>query len=322
MNRPDVVSSIIDGATLNANFVTLTLASCAIATFGLLENSAAVIIGAMIIAPLMAVIQAMAIGALEGDAITFQRSVSTLSLGVAFAAGVSALIAKSVGLSAFGSEILSRTRPNLLDLGIALAAGAVGAFARARPSVANTLAGTAIAVALMPPVCVVGIGIADADWLTSRGAALLFLTNLLGITLASMVVFLLAGLTRRRAGAALVWTGAMTALIVVPLALSLRTLVRESALENALRHALTTKTVTFENATLVSSQFDWLTEPPTATLLIRSPEALHPHQVASLETFAQRETGQRFRLVIDVSQVERVTATPSASPRPVRATPS
>ncbi len=327
--RDEIVSSLVENASLGSNYLTLILGSCAIATFGLLENSPAVIIGAMIIAPLMPVIQATAYGALEGEAAIFWRGLWTLSLGVVIAALLSALLARSVGLSEFGNEIVSRTRPNLLDLGIALAAGAVGGFARVRPSISNALAGTAIAVALMPPLCVVGIGIAAGDWQTSRGASLLFLTNLLGITLASMVVFLFAGYARRRAGPALAWTGALTALIVVPLALSLQTLVRESTLENALRRALTTETVTFRRATLVSSRFDWLSRPPTATLLVRSPEMLSAHQVASLETFARRETGQTFALVIDVSQVERVTsaqaqsspaAIPDQSPAPAIST--
>jgi uncharacterized hydrophobic protein (TIGR00271 family) len=312
--RGQIVSSLIEGANLNANFITLTVASCAIATFGLLENSAAVIIGAMIIAPLMTVIQATAYGALEGEARVFWRSVLTLSCGIIIAAIFSALLAKIVGLSEFGNEILSRTRPNLIDLGIALAAGTVGAFARVRPAISNTLAGTAIAVALMPPLCVVGIGLAGGDWQTSRGAMLLFLTNLLGITLASMVVFLLAGFARRRARSALVLTGALTALIVVPLALSLQTLVREAALENALRRALTTQTVTFRQATLVSSRFDWLSRPPTATLLVRSSVILSPHQVALLEAFARRETGQVFQLDIDVTHIERVIRACGAQP--------
>ncbi len=180
--REEMTSALIEGSSLSANYVVLILASCAIATFGLLENSPAVIIGAMIIAPLMPVIEATAYGALEGSAPVFWRAVITLTCGVTIAVALSAVLARSVGLSDFGSEILSRTRPNLLDLGIALAAGAVGGFARVRPSIANTVAGTAIAVALMPPLCVVGIGIAAGEWQTSRGALLLFITNLLGIT--------------------------------------------------------------------------------------------------------------------------------------------
>jgi uncharacterized hydrophobic protein (TIGR00271 family) len=303
-----VISSVVAGAALNTDYVALVVASCAIATFGLLENSPAVVIGAMIIAPIMPVIQAAAYGALEGSAPIFWRGAATLALGVLASVALSASLAKVVGLSELGSEILSRTRPNLLDLGIALAAGAIGGFARVRSSIANTLAGTAIAVALMPPLCVAGIGIAVARWQISLGAMFLFATNLLGITLASMIVLLLGGYARRRARSALGWTVALTMSIVVPLAVSLRTLVREAALENALHEALTTRTVTFRQATLVSSRFDWLLDPPEVTLLVRSNAMLSSHQVALLEVFARRVTGQRFKLVIDVSQIKSVTA--------------
>jgi len=308
-----VISSLVAGATLNSDYVAMVTASCAIATFGLLENSPAVIIGAMIIAPIMPVIQAAAYGALEGSGTVFWRGVATLAIGVFASVALSASLAKLVGLSELGTEILSRTRPNLLDLGIALAAGAIGSFARVRASIANTLAGTAIAVALMPPLCVAGIGIAEARWEISLGAMLLFATNLLGITLSSMFVLLLGGYARRRAGSALGWTAALTILIIVPLAISLRTLVREAALESALNEALTTRTVTFRQATLVSSRFDWLSDPPQVTLLVRSGAMLSSHQVSLLETFAHKVTGQRFKLVLDVSQIKSVTAA-QASP--------
>jgi uncharacterized hydrophobic protein (TIGR00271 family) len=305
--RADLFAGLSSESAFGLNYVVLTLASCAIATLGLLENSVAVIIGAMIVAPLMPVIQALAFSALDGIARTFWRSLITLVVGMVLAIVLSASIARVVDLSSFGSEILARGRPNLLDLGIALAAGTVGAFARMRPSVASAVAGTAIAVALMPPLCVVGIGAASADWDLSRGALLLFLTNLLGITLASMCTFLIGGYARRRAGTALGWTSALTALIVVPLALSLQGLVRENVLEGALRRALA-QTVTFRDASLVSSNVDWLTQPPTAALLVRSPAVPTPHQIALLEAFVRRATGQSFRLVLDVSQVERVTS--------------
>jgi uncharacterized hydrophobic protein (TIGR00271 family) len=312
--REQICRELAGGAALNPNYLALILASCAIATFGLFENSPAVIIGAMIIAPLMPAIQAVAYGALEGEADVVRRGAVTLGAGVLLSITLSAALARVVGIAAFGTEILGRASPTLLDLGIALAAGAIGAFARIRVAIAGTLAGTAIAVALMPPLCVVGIGAATGSWRLSRGALLLFVTNLLGITLAGMLVFFLAGLAHRRATPALLWTGALTALIVVPLAFSFRTLVREAALEAALRTALTQQTSTFRQATLVSSRFDWLSDPPVATLVVRSNDAISSHQVALLEGFARHATGQRFRLVVELSQVESVTseATPSA----------
>jgi uncharacterized hydrophobic protein (TIGR00271 family) len=185
----ELSAALVEEARLSSSFVALTLASSAIATFGLLENSAAVIIGAMIIAPLLAPIQALAYGVLDGSVRDIRASCISLCTGSVLAVGVSGLLARAIGLTILGSEVMSRTKPNVLDLGIALAAGLIGGFARTRPGISNTIAGTAIAVALMPPLCVLGIGLATGDSRIAGGALLLFITNLFGITLASTVVF-------------------------------------------------------------------------------------------------------------------------------------
>ncbi len=304
----ELSSALAEEARLNTSFVALTLASSAIATFGLLENSAAVIIGAMIIAPLLAPIQALAYGILDGSVGTIRASCISLAVGCVLAVGVSTLLARAIGLTILGSEVTSRTRPNLLDLGIALAAGLIGGFARTRPGISNTVAGTAIAVALMPPLCVLGIGLAAADYHIAGGALLLFVTNLLGITLASTVVFFFAGYATRHVRSALLLTIGLTALLVVPLTLTFGTLVRQDRLESALRLALTQHTVTFHDTSLVSSTVDWSTTPPAATLLVRGDVPITPHQLSLLEAFAFQATRQRFRLIILESRVQRVTA--------------
>jgi uncharacterized hydrophobic protein (TIGR00271 family) len=141
-------------AALSQSYIVLTVASCAIATLGLIENSVAVIIGAMIVAPLITPIQAFALAALGGDAPVVRRALVTAGVGALVAVVVSSALAVVTAIPAYGSEIVARTRPTLLDLAIAVAAGAVTGFARLRPGIANTVAGTAIAVALMPPLCV------------------------------------------------------------------------------------------------------------------------------------------------------------------------
>lgn len=98
-------------------------------------------------------------------------------------------------LPTFGSKILARSEPTLLDLGIAIAAGSISGYAKVEPKISGSLAGTAIAVALMPPVCVIGLGLSQANFSLSFGATLLYLTNLLGITLSCMLTFLIAGYT-------------------------------------------------------------------------------------------------------------------------------
>jgi uncharacterized hydrophobic protein (TIGR00271 family) len=176
---------LLDDSTLNLNFLVLVVTSCIIATLGLLTNSAGVIIGAMIIAPLMNPLRGLAFGALIADRVLLRGSLLTLAVGIVLSIFTSGLIGGlfQIPSLSFGSEILARTQPTLADLGVALAAGGVSGFAKIRPKVSDVLAGTAIAVALMPPLCVVGISLSQKSLPYSSGSFLLFLTNLLGITL-------------------------------------------------------------------------------------------------------------------------------------------
>jgi uncharacterized hydrophobic protein (TIGR00271 family) len=302
------------------NFVVLNVASCAIATFGLLENNVAVIIGAMIVAPLIQPIGPLAFGALEGNARLLRGGLATIVVGTAVAVPFAALLTRATAFQTFGSEIVARSQPNLLDLGVALAAGFVAAFARIRPSIAGTVAGTAIAVALMPPLCVVGIALATGSFELARGAALLYVTNLLGIMVASMAVYAVAGYARtHRAGAAVFWTTLAMAVIVVPLAAGTGTLLRQSRVEAALRTALLGGTVTFQRVDLLRTDFNWLSAPPEVHLLVRAAQPLTPNQVTQLEAFAKRKTGIDFRFFFDVSPITEVTdgsSAPTPGPSP------
>ena len=103
---------------------------------------------------------------------------------------------------------------------------------------------------------------------------------------------------------------------MIPLAISFNTLIREATLQSTLRTVLERDTVTFRHAQLVSIQFDWLTAPPSATILVRSPAQITPNQVSLLEAFAHRKTGQRFHLILDVTPYQSVTSTPTATPSP------
>lgn len=186
----------------------LTL-SASIATFGLIANSAPAIIGAMIIAPLMSPIVGLSFAAAVGGRRLVTSSIVSILTGTALVIGVSYVGAHLAEVRIVGSEIVARTAPTTLDLGVALCAGAAAAFAHARVSIANSIAGVAIAVALVPPLAVCGIGLALGDkGVAERGASLadiglkaggvdvaagaatLFLTNIVGITGVALAVFL------------------------------------------------------------------------------------------------------------------------------------
>lgn len=300
-------SDLLDESTINTNYIVLIFGSCVIATLGLLSNSAAVIIGAMIIAPLMLPIRGMGFGALEGNVILFRKALAAITFGTILAIALAWLIGYLVALPQFGSEIISRSRPTLLDLGIAVAAGGISGFAKVQPKISESLAGTAIAVALMPPICVIGLGLSQVNWSLSIGATLLYLTNLLGITLSCMLTFLLTGCTSfKRAKKALGWTLALTVILFIPLSVSFFQLIRQARLEVSLKQALLNRTVTFQRMVLLDSDVNWLTNPPQVRLSVRTPEPITPTQVQLLEKFLAREMGQPFILIFEVGEIEEV----------------
>ena len=296
-------------ATPDTSYLVLAIGSCAIATFGLLSNSTAVIIGAMIVAPLMLPIRGLAFGALQGDLPLFRKGMIAIGIGTLLAIAISFSLGKLVGIPNYGSEVLARSEPTLLDLGIAIVAGSISGYAKVQPKISGSLAGTAIAVALMPPICVVGLGLSQANWSLSWGATLLYLTNLLGITLACMMTFLLVGCASlQRARRALLWTLALTAILVVPLGIGFFRLVRQAQLETSLKQALLNRTVTFQRLGLLKIQTNWLTNPPEVYLNVRAQDLITPKQVSLLQAFVERETKQPFTLVFIVGQVQEIRA--------------
>lgn len=182
------------------NFFVLLLLATVIATYGVLSNSTATVIGAMIVAPLMGPIMATAAAVVMGSS---GRTLRALGL---VAAGVAAVIVLAIVLTwvvpdvtiSFTSngELASRISPGLYALLTALGAGAAGAFIMGREEIADSMGGVAIAISLVPPLCVVGIALSQGQWGAAGGAMLLFLTNFFAILLAGGVVFMLSGLGR------------------------------------------------------------------------------------------------------------------------------
>jgi uncharacterized hydrophobic protein (TIGR00271 family) len=198
--RSKIYSNVYADANLgNFAYWLDILLSAGIATLGLVLNSPAVIIGAMLISPLMGPIMATGLGLAAGDLYLSLKAVTKLLASIMVASGLSALLVWLLPFHSPTAEILSRTNPTLLDLGIALLSGIAGSVAVSR-SVGNTdgimtIPGVAIAVALMPPLCTLGFGIGSG--LRSeimRGAGLLFLTNIVAIVFSAFLIFLAIGI--------------------------------------------------------------------------------------------------------------------------------
>lgn len=159
----------------------------------------------------------------------------------------------------------------------------------------------------MPPVCVIGLGLSQLNWSLSFGASLLYLTNLLGITLSCMLTFLVTGCASfKRAKKALIWTLALTIILFIPLTISFYQLIRQARLSVSLRQALVNRTVTFQRMVLLNSDVNWLTNPPEVRLSVRTKEPITPTQVTLLERFLRKEMGQHFTLIFEVGEIEEV----------------
>ena len=194
-HRLDELHRSYDGeARLNESFIVLTVGASLIASLGLLANNAAVVIGAMVVAPWILPLRVAVFAVLIGRARLLSRSLITLAAGAGITLILSmglGLIARSQGLllvEALPEQVATRLEANILDLGIALAAGAVASYAKVNPGAVSSMAGTAIAVALVPPVCVMGLMLAASDMDGAQGAALLYAANLLGILIGGITV--------------------------------------------------------------------------------------------------------------------------------------
>lgn len=197
--RPAVYANVYETAEFTSLSYWLEIVfSAGIAALGLVINSPAVIIGAMLISPLMGPIMALGLALAASDLYLAIKALGKLVASLALAIGLSAFIVWLLPFHSITAEIVARTNPNLLDLGIALFSGLAGSVAVCRTaggSGVTTLPGVAIAVALMPPLCTVGFGLGSgANMRIMGGAGLLFLTNLVAIVASAFAVFLLVGM--------------------------------------------------------------------------------------------------------------------------------
>jgi uncharacterized hydrophobic protein (TIGR00271 family) len=180
-------------------FTVLLFLATVIASGGVIADSTATVIGAMIIAPLMTPIMGTAAAFVMGNMHRAAKSLLLVGAGVALVIIVSWVVGNlhiNVISYTSASQITGRISPRVIDLIVALASGAAGAFAMSRDDIADSLPGVAISISLVPPLCVVGIALSDGQWVAALGALVLFLTNFLSILLAGGGVLAMLGLGR------------------------------------------------------------------------------------------------------------------------------
>ncbi|CAA6818048.1 MAG: Unknown protein [uncultured Sulfurovum sp.] len=186
-------TNLREESKLNATFMTLLILATMIATFGLYINSASVIIGAMLLAPLMQPIVGVSMGLLRQDIALFMDGTKSVFVGVMAVLLSAMFISWLVPLEQVTSEMNGRLSPTILDMLVAIVSGIAAAYAKSNEKIIGSLAGVAIAVALVPPLAVSGIGLGWGEWSMFSSALLLFITNLVGIVLAASLTFLMLG---------------------------------------------------------------------------------------------------------------------------------
>ena len=299
--------SLISESQLNQNYLVLIVSSCLIATFGLIINSTAVIIGAMIIAPLMLPLRGLPFAALEADLELLRKSFISIFVGSIIAVLSSSLVGLAIGFPSFGSEVASRTQPTLIDLLIAIVAGSISGYAKVRPAIGDAIPGTAISVALMPPLCVIGLTLSQGQWQLTRGAILLYLTNLIGITFACLIVYFLAGYAGSdEVGQKISWGISifLVAILAIPLGISFWELLEQEKVKRSIHEAIIS--LQRNDIKIVTNEVDFSEKNPQILIEVKAIKYVSPSEVARIEQEIENRIGRSFKVTFDVTLFQKI----------------
>ena len=331
--RTDAYIRIRRGARADTGFFLLIACSAIIASFGLMLSSGAVVIGAMLVAPLMYPIVATGLAIVQGDPRFLKLALSSSLRGVALAIGVSVLIGFLNIDDTLTPELLARTQPNLFDLGVAIFSGIAGAYALCHSDAAGALPGVAIAAALVPPLGTVGIAFSMGLYAESFGALLLFFTNFVAMSVATASVFLILGfrptLTKkdRKATQARSVRVALFLLLIVSSILGYSTyrLAYEASASARIHEVVRVQVQEVTGAELYEKQVNSFSRQRLDIhLTVLATNSLSNSQVESLqerisEILANERVSEEVHLTVTVIQVTRLE--PVASPESLQPAP-
>ncbi len=295
-------------------FAMLVLSSL-IALLGLLLNSPAVIIGAMLISPLMGPILACGLALTAADWNIGKKAARNVGLSVAEAIVITVFATFLSPLREATAEILARTNPNLMDLLIAFFSGIAGTLALAsRKTTMTILPGVAIATALIPPLATVGYGIGTAQGAIASGAFMLFLTNFAAIVLSAGLVFLTIGVRPQSAGAdgqhfiaryriviaVLVLLG-----LSVPLMRTLRNAAQQAKLRTEVSNLLRRRLPKSEDRQLNNVKLQVAKDYVAVAAIVQTSRFIEPTEVQALQSELTRVIGRPVRLELQQLQLAR-----------------
>ncbi|QZD91065.1 TIGR00341 family protein [Qipengyuania aurantiaca] len=273
VDHKEVVAKIATECPTTPRYMLMTMMSAGIAILGLLLSSPAVVIGAMLLSPLMSPILGVGFALATGKQKWLKISAKSLALGSVAAVLFSALIVLVSPLQTVTEEIAARTRPNLFDLMVALFSSIAGSYAMIRGR-EGSIVGVAIATALMPPLAVVGFGLATLNWTVFFGAFGLFFTNFLTIALTATIMARLYGfrttLSSRQGWFQNVGIFFIFTALAIPLGLSLRQIAWETNSQRIVKNAIQSEFG--ERARISEQAIDWDSEPLAITATVFTPD--------------------------------------------------
>lgn len=241
-HRIALVERIQTNSQWDFDFIALTCLSTLIAAMGLLQNSSAVVIGAMLVAPLMTPLLGAGLSLVQGNKVLLKSALSSVLRGFLLAMAIGWVLGITMRvlspLTGASEEMLARGQPGLLDLFVALVSGIAAAYAVGRPNLLSALPGVAIAAALVPPIATSGLALAFADTQLAVGAALLFLTNIVAIILGTGISLWLVGVrSTHEHGSFHKWSTWIAGLLVI-IALGLAAFESKSRIQTGLVRAV------------------------------------------------------------------------------------
>jgi len=306
--------AIAGNARLSISYFLMNAAATLIAGYGLLANSEAVVIGAMLIAMLYGPILGIGLALAELDGRMLISALTTEVLGVIWVVAIGIGIGWLHANVPLSEQLLARTTPNLLDMMIALVGGAAGAYASLAKRISGAVVGVAIATALCPPLTACGILIARGYLPLAGGAFVLFLTNLTAIAAAAMAVFLIRGHRARPSGASFgaIWSARLVPLVVL-LILStylvdaLRKNIDDSSLRSSVQRVLEEGLRAQPGARVIEVRLTTEAGRRNAFAVVRSPEPLTTDMVAHLNDKLDNSTGRNILLHVRVVPVHEIT---------------
>ncbi len=291
--RISIRENIYEGAALTNAYILMNVLAATIASYGLFVNSPAVVIGAMIVAMLLGPITGVSLALVDSDLKFLGKSLFSLLVGAIVVMLTASLIGYLHTDIPITGEIMARTTPNLMDLMIALAGGAAGAYATVSPRLSVAFVGVAISTALVPPLCAASILFARGEFDLGLGAVLLTFTNMVAIQFASSVVLWCTGFHRLSKTAGLSFLTFIThnfvsivllSVLSFVLAATLNKAVSRQVFETSTRYILQQEINASAGSYLVAVRYSGFSKnQPVVNAVVRGPKPPSPEQVAAIE---------------------------------------